>query len=67
MVLKKHTFQHKYTYDGYYYKALFPITLEYAITRHKSQGATISSKVIIDMKEAFGPGPHICHAFKGHK
>jgi len=47
MVLKKHTFQQKYTYDGYY-KTSFPITLAYAITRHKSQGTTISSKVIID-------------------
>ncbi len=56
MVLKKHTFKHKYTYDGYYYKATFPITLAYAIIGHKSQGATISSKVIIDIKEAFALG-----------
>ncbi len=55
MVLKKHKFQQKYTYDGYYYKTSFPITLAYAITRHKSQGTTISSKVIIDRKEAFAP------------
>jgi len=56
MVLKKYTFQHKYTYDGYYYKALFPITLAYAIIGHKSQGRIISSKVIIDIKEAFALG-----------
>jgi len=55
-VLKKHTFQNKYTYDGYYYKASFPITLAYAIIRHKSQGTKISSKVIIDIKEAFALG-----------
>jgi ATP-dependent exoDNAse (exonuclease V) alpha subunit len=55
-VLKKHTFQKKYTYDGYYYKASFPITLAYATIKHKSQGATISSKVIIDIKEAFALG-----------
>jgi ATP-dependent exoDNAse (exonuclease V) alpha subunit len=54
MVLKKHTFQQKY--DGYYYKTSFPITLAYVITRHKSQGTTISSKVIIDIKEAFAHG-----------
>jgi len=53
MILKKYTFQHKYTYDAYYYKTLFPITLAYVITGHKSQGATINSKVIIDIKEAF--------------
>jgi ATP-dependent DNA helicase PIF1 len=56
MVLKKHIFQHKYTYDGYYYKTTLPITSAFAITGHKSQGATISSKDIIDIKEAFAPG-----------
>jgi ATP-dependent exoDNAse (exonuclease V) alpha subunit len=56
MILKKNTLQQKYTYDGYYYKTSFPITLAYAITRHKSQGTTISSKVIIDIKEAFAHG-----------
>jgi ATP-dependent DNA helicase PIF1 len=56
MVLKKHIFQHKYTYDGYYYKATLLITLAYAIIGHKSQGTTINSKVIIDIKEAFTPG-----------
>jgi ATP-dependent exoDNAse (exonuclease V) alpha subunit len=56
MILKKHTFQHKYTYDGYYYKASFPITLAYAITSHNSQGATINSKVIINIEKAFAPG-----------
>jgi len=56
MILKKHTFQHKYTYNAYYYKTLFPITLAYVITSHKSQGVTINSKIIIDMKEAFAPG-----------
>jgi ATP-dependent DNA helicase PIF1 len=55
MVLKKHTFQQKYTYDGYYYKTSFPITLAYVITGHQSQGTTISSKVIIDIKEVFAP------------
>jgi len=34
----------------------FPITLAYAITSHKSQGATISSKVFIDIKEALALG-----------
>jgi hypothetical protein len=24
MILKKHSFQHKYTYDGYFYKTSFP-------------------------------------------
>jgi ATP-dependent DNA helicase PIF1 len=56
MILEKHTFQYKYTYDAYYYKTLFPIILAYVITSHKSQGAIINSKVIIYIKEAFAPG-----------
>jgi hypothetical protein len=55
MILKKHTFQHKYTYNGYYYKESFSITLAYVITSHKSPGTTISSKVIIDIKKTFAP------------
>jgi ATP-dependent DNA helicase PIF1 len=55
MILEKHTILVKNTYDGYYYKASFPIMLAYAITGHKSQGATISSNVLIDIKEAFAP------------
>ncbi len=56
MILKKKTFQHKYTYDGYYYQTIFPIALAYVITSHKSQGTTINAKVIIDVKEDFTPG-----------
>jgi ATP-dependent DNA helicase PIF1 len=56
MILKKHSFQHKYTYDGYFYKASFPIILAYAMTSHKSQGATIATKVIIDIRKKFAHG-----------
>jgi hypothetical protein len=31
---KRQTFQHKYAYEAYYYKASFPIVLAYAITGH---------------------------------
>ena len=54
--LKQHNFQHKYTYEQYYYKASFPIVLAYAMTGHKSQGATISNNVIVDIQNAFAPG-----------
>ena len=47
--LKRSNFQHKYTYEHYYYKAPFPIILAYTMTNHKSQGATISTKVIVDI------------------
>ncbi len=56
MILKKYTFQHKYTYEAYYYKTSFPITLAYVIIGHKSQGRTINSKVIINIKQAFALG-----------
>jgi hypothetical protein len=52
MILKC-SFQHKSTYDGYYYKTSFLIVLAYIMTRHKSQGATIATKAITDIKEAF--------------
>ncbi len=56
MILKKHSFQHKYTHDGYYYKTSFSIVLTYVMISHKSQGAwTIAIKVIIDIKEIFAP------------
>jgi hypothetical protein len=55
----KHSFQHKYTYDGYYYKSSFLIVLAYVMTSHKLQGPTIATKGISDIKEAFT----LCHAF----
>jgi hypothetical protein len=39
MILKKYSFQHKYTHDGYYYKTSFSIVLTYVMISHKSQGA----------------------------
>jgi ATP-dependent exoDNAse (exonuclease V) alpha subunit len=47
MIIKKCSLQHKYTYDEYYYKTSFPIILAYAMTSHKSQGATIATKAIV--------------------
>jgi hypothetical protein len=52
MILKR-SFQHKYTYDGYYYKTSFLIVLTYVMRSHKSQGATTTTKAISDIKEAF--------------
>jgi ATP-dependent exoDNAse (exonuclease V) alpha subunit len=39
--------------QGYFYKASLPLMLGYAITGHKTQGATISSKVMIHIRESF--------------
>jgi ATP-dependent exoDNAse (exonuclease V) alpha subunit len=50
IMLKRQTLQHKYTSKTYNYKTSFSIVLTYAITSHKTQGATIKSKVIIDIK-----------------
>jgi len=56
ILLKRHNFKHKNTYEQYYYKASFPIVLAYAMTGHKSEGATISNKVIVDIRNVFAPG-----------
>ena len=56
IILKRHNFKHKYIYEQYYYKTSFPIVLAYAMTGHKSQGATISSKVIVHIRNAFALG-----------
>ncbi len=50
ITLKRQTLQHKYTYEAYYYKTSFPIVPSFAITSHKAQGASIKSKVLIDIK-----------------
>jgi hypothetical protein len=46
----------KYHAGKAYTKSTFPIALAYAITGHKSQGATITNKTIIHVTEAFCPG-----------
>ncbi len=52
-VVRKKSIQNKYDYQGHFYKASFPLMLGYAITRHKSQGAMISSKVMMHIHECF--------------
>jgi ATP-dependent exoDNAse (exonuclease V) alpha subunit len=46
----------KYHEGKAFTKSTFPIALAYAITGHKSQGATIINKTIIHVTEAFCPG-----------
>jgi hypothetical protein len=55
-IVKKKSIRNKYDYQGHFYKASFPLMLGYAIIGHKSQGATISSKVIIHICESFAQG-----------
>jgi ATP-dependent DNA helicase PIF1 len=45
-----------YTFDKKFYKSGFPIVLAYAMIGHKSQGATISTNVVVDIRNAFAPG-----------
>jgi ATP-dependent exoDNAse (exonuclease V) alpha subunit len=52
-IVWKKSIQNKYDFQGHFYKTLFPLMLSYAIIGHKSQGATISSKVIIHIREYF--------------
>jgi ATP-dependent DNA helicase PIF1 len=53
--LKWRTTKFNYTYKGKFFKSTFPLALAYAITGHKAQGATVASKVVIDICDAFTP------------
>jgi ATP-dependent DNA helicase PIF1 len=55
-IVRKKSIQNKYDSQGHFYKASFPLMLGYAIIGHKSQGATISSKVVIHIRESFARG-----------
>eukprot|EP00798_Chlamydomonas_sp_ICE-L_P000316 gene316-biopygen13014 len=50
------TFRTVYAQGCRFFKSSFPLMLAYAMTGHKSQGATLSGPTIVHMKEAFTPG-----------
>jgi hypothetical protein len=52
-IIWKKSIQNKYDSQGHFYKTSFPLMLGYAIIGHKSQGATISSKMMIHICESF--------------
>jgi hypothetical protein len=54
--LTRHTIQYKYTFNRKFYKSTVPLALAYAMTGYKCQGATICSKVLVDVRKAFSPG-----------
>jgi len=39
----------------FFYKATIPIIFGYAITSYKTQGVTISNKIIVKIQNAFAP------------
>jgi len=45
-----------YMFSRMFTKHTFPLMLAYAITGHKSQGATLRGKTILHMQSAFSPG-----------
>jgi hypothetical protein len=55
-IVRKKSIQNKYDSQGHFYKASYLLMLGYAITRHKSQGAMISSRVMIHIRESFARG-----------
>jgi hypothetical protein len=55
-IVWKKSIQNKYDSQGHFYKVSFPLMLGYAFTWHKSQGAMISSKVVIHIRESFAWG-----------
>jgi ATP-dependent exoDNAse (exonuclease V) alpha subunit len=52
----KKSIQNKYDSQEHFYKTSFPLMLGHAITGHKFQGATISSRVMIHIHEYFAQG-----------
>ena len=46
----------RYHEGGSYRKSTFPLILAYAMTGHRSQGATIAFTMLVDIKSAFAPG-----------
>ena len=55
MIVKRSTFEHVYTFGKKFYKYGFPIALAYAMTGYKSQGATISTNMVVNIRNAFAP------------
>jgi ATP-dependent exoDNAse (exonuclease V) alpha subunit len=55
-IVRKKSIQNKCDSQGHFYKASFSLMLGYAIIGHKSQGAMISSKVMIHIRESFARG-----------
>lgn len=54
--VRRSRFQARHHNGRRYFKSAFPLLLGYSITGHKSQGATITTNVIIYVREAFAPG-----------
>jgi hypothetical protein len=54
--VKKCTIKLNTTLEGKFYKSIFPLALAYVMIGHKSQGVTISSKVLVDIQNAFALG-----------
>jgi hypothetical protein len=55
-IVQKKSIQNKYDFQGHFYKTYFLLMLGYAFIGHKSQGAMISSKVMIHIHESFAQG-----------
>jgi hypothetical protein len=41
--------EYKYTFNGKFFKSIFPLVLAYVMTGHKYQGTTICSEVLVDV------------------
>lgn len=50
VAVRRSSVKNLYHNEKRYFKATFPLMLGYAITAHRSQGATLRGKVIVDVK-----------------
>jgi hypothetical protein len=53
--IRRSSFKNIYHDGKRFFKSTFPLILGYAMTGHRSQGATLRGKVLIDVKDAFCP------------
>jgi hypothetical protein len=56
IAVRRTCFETRYHDGKRSFKSTFPLQLGYAITGHKSQGCTISSDVLVHVRDAFAPG-----------
>jgi ATP-dependent DNA helicase PIF1 len=54
--IRRMSYKHTFLSGARYFKCTFPLTLAYAITGHKAQGATIRNRVFLHVRSGFAPG-----------
>jgi hypothetical protein len=54
--IRRSSFKNLYHDGKRFFKSTFPLILGYGMTGHRSQGAILRGKVLVDVRDAFCPG-----------